>query len=108
MDAIELIVECHSLGARFNVENGVLHVMAPKQLPDNLRAELRAHKQQVIMCLNAARPSACSNPFTPHETHEYPWECDPNTCYCYRVYGYPRYCQGVPCRWVWPSKNTTH
>ncbi len=104
MDAIELIAQCHSLGAKLIIENGALRVMAPKPLPDSLRAQLREHKLQVIMCLNASRPSVCSNPFTLHETHEHPWECDPNSCYCYQEFGYPRLCQGAPCRWVFPTQ----
>ena len=105
MDAIELINQCRDIGAVLIVENNKLRVRTPQPLPDNLRVELKEHKLQVIMCLKAARLSVCGNPFTPHETHEFPWECDPNSCYCYREYGYPRLCRGVPCRWVFPNQN---
>jgi hypothetical protein len=48
-------------------------------------------------------PPECHNPFTPHATHELPWECNPYSCYCFKEFGYPRLCQGAPCRWIWPD-----
>ena len=103
MDVIELINRCRAMGAVLTVEDDSLWVVAPVKLPDDLRTALRESKTQVILCLRLKEKSECHNPLTPHDTHEFPWECDPNTCYCYREYGEPRYCQGVPCRWVWPK-----
>lgn len=103
MDIIDLIARCRSMGAVLSVEDESLRVVAPFPLPDDLRSAIRAHKTQVMLCLRSSQKSSCGNPFTPHETHEYPWECDPNTCFCYRDFGYPRLCEGVPCRWVWPQ-----
>lgn len=103
MDTIDLIARCRSMGAVLSIEDESLLVVAPSRLPDDLRSAIREHKAQVMLCLKASRNSLCGNPFTPHETHEHPWECDPNTCHCYHVYGYPRLCEGVPCRWVWPQ-----
>ena len=51
-------------------------------------------------------PPQCRNPFTPHSSHEFPWECDPGSCLCYKNYGYPHLCRGVPCRWIWPTGIT--
>jgi hypothetical protein len=105
MDVIELINRCRSLGAVLKVEEDSLLVRAPAKLPDDLRVAIKENKTQVILCLRLSVKTECHNPLTPHETHEYPWECDPNSCYCYRVYGYPHMCPGVPCRWVFPDKN---
>jgi len=81
--------------------------------PETLQI-MRRYKHQLLVYLIRqqgestflySNPPECHNPFTPHSDHKYPWECDPNSCYCYREYGYPRYCQGVPCRWVWGSSD---
>jgi len=103
VDIIDLVARCRSMGAVLSIENESLRIVAPSPLPDDLRSAIRAHKTQVMLYLRLFPKSLCGNPFTPHETHEYPWECDPNTCYCYREFGYPRLCEGVPCRWVWPQ-----
>ena len=103
MDAIDLIARCRSMGTELSVEDDSILVVGPAPLPDELRAALRANKIQVMLCLRSSLKSICGNPLTPHETHEHPWECDPNTCHCYREFGTSRFCEGVPCRWVWPQ-----
>lgn len=102
MDIIDLITRCRSMGAEFSVEDESLRVVAPIPLPDDLRSAIRVNKTQLMVYLRLSQKSSCGNPFTPHATHEFPWECDPNSCHCYREFGYPRLCEGVPCRWVWP------
>lgn len=107
MDAIDVIARCRVLGAVLTVERDTLKIRAPKPLPDDLREAVRDNKPQVILCLRSSQRSACSNPNTPHDTHDLPWECDPNSCYCWRVYGEPRICQGVPCRWTFPKSKSS-
>ena len=104
MDAIEVIAQCRSLGAVLVSEGDNLRVRAAAPLPDYLRELLRVNKTQVGLVLKLCQRSVCSNPLTPHSTHEHPWECDPNSCTCFRLFGKVFWCQGVPCRWVWPRQ----
>jgi hypothetical protein len=103
MDAIDLIAQCRSMGAVLSVEGDSLLVTTPLPLNEDLRAAIRANKHDLLILVRLSQISGCSNPITAHEAHEYPWECDPNSCLCFRDYGYPRFCQGAPCRWVWPD-----
>ena len=103
MDAVEVIAQCRSLGAVLVPEGDTLRVRAATPLPDYLRELLRVNKTQVGLVLKLCQSTVCSNPLTPHTRHERSWECDPDSCYCWRTFLYPRICQGVPCRWVWPD-----
>jgi len=103
MDAVEVIARCRALGAVLVVDGDALRVRAPAPLPDYLRESLRTNKTQLVLVLKVCQRSTCSNPLTPHSAHELPWECDPDSCYCWRTFLYPRICQGAPCRWVWPD-----
>ena len=84
-------------------EGDALRVKAPAPLPDYLRESLRSNKTQLVLVLRLCQKSACSNTLTPHLAHEYPWECYLDSCYCWRMFDYPRICQGAPCLWIWPD-----
>jgi hypothetical protein len=100
-------------GVVVKAEGEWLYLQSRQSVPSEILEELRQHKDEIIECLYVGRkpdglprylnPPGCRNPFTPHTRHELPWECDPNSCYCFQQYGYPRFCQGAPCRWVWPE-----
>ena len=107
MDAVEVITQCRSLGAVLVLEGDNLRVRAAAPLPDYLRELLRVNKAQVGLVLKLCQSSVCSNFLTPHSTHEHPWECDPNSCTCFRLFGKVFWCHGVPCRWVWPPQPNT-
>jgi hypothetical protein len=108
----ELIETVRRKGIELMVEGEKLRFYPQSAITPEMLDILRQNKQQIIVYLIRQQgglvslynnPPECHNPFTPHSAHELPWECDPNTCHCYQVYGYPRLCQGVPCRWVWPQ-----
>jgi hypothetical protein len=107
MDAVEVIAQCRSLGAVLVSEGDTLRVTAPEPLPDYLRELLRVNKTQVGLVLQLCQRSVCANPLTPHSTHEHPWECDPNSCTCFRLFGKVFWCPGAPCRWVWPAQSSS-
>ena len=73
---------------------------SPRDAHAEVLEALRQHKAELLALL---REGACGNHLTPHKDHEHRWECDPDECYCWRTWRKPRWCQGVPCRWVWPS-----
>jgi hypothetical protein len=104
MDALDLIARCRQHGAVIELDGDGFVLSASRPLPDELRAALRASRDQVLLCLRAARRGQCTNTVTPHAEHHYEWECDPNSCGCFREFGYPRWCSGMPCRWIWPRK----
>ena len=101
MSVVELLEEVESRGASVEAVDGQLAVDLPEDFPDHLVERLRQQKTKVIELL--ARKPSCQNPVIPHINHEHPWECDPDECYCYSRFRYPRLCQGAPCRWVWPD-----
>ena len=112
MYVVDLIDNLRRQGIQLRIENGKLCFHPKSAVTPEMLETLRQHKQQVLVYLIHeqggveslyANPPTCHNPFTPHSSHEYTWECDPNSCHCYQRFGYPRYCQGVPCRWIWPQ-----
>ncbi|MFC1902672.1 hypothetical protein ACFLX4_01200 [Chloroflexota bacterium] len=100
-------------GIELMPDGGRLYFQPRGAATAEIQDPLKQHKQQLIDFINRQpkwsvlqiydNPTGCHNPFTPHSTHEFPWECNPDTCYCYKEFGYPRFCQGVPCRWVWTN-----
>ena len=112
MYVIDLIEQIRQSGIELKVEGTKLRFYPQSAMTPHLLAILRDYKQQVMVYLIRElgapadlyyNPPSCHNSFTPHASHEYPWECDPHSCYCFHQYGYPRLCQGVPCRWIWPK-----
>lgn len=112
MYVVTLIEQIRQRGVELKVEGSKLRYYPQSAMTPELLALIRDYKQQVmvyliyeqgestVLCNN---PPYCHNPFTPHASHEFPWECDPNACHCYHKYGYPRFCSGAPCRWIWPK-----
>ena len=97
----ELIAMARDLGAEFELIGDRIKVIAPMPLPDDLMRDLRHRRDEVAGALSDRL--VCLNPLTPHASHEFYWECDPDQCYCYRQFGRPMLCQGIPCRWIWPD-----
>jgi len=100
-------------GAILKTDGGHLYFHPKEGINKELLERIRLDREMIIEHLSRRQgkigvplylnPPQCNNPFTPHYTHEFPWECDPDSCLCYRNYGYPYLCKGVPCRWVWRS-----
>lgn len=112
MEIIELLDNLKQSGIQLKIENGKLRFHPKSAMTPEMMELLRQYKQQILVYLIHERgwveslylnPPECHNPFTPHSSHEHSWECDPNSCYCYQRFGYPRYCRGAPCRWIWPK-----
>lgn len=113
MDVSDLLGELSRRGVRLVTDGEHLRFKPREAVTMELLEELRQHKGDIITQLRPHQkakappryqnPPECSNSFTPHSEHEFPWECDPNSCYCFQQYGYPHFCQGAPCRWVWPE-----
>ena len=101
MEASEIVEWAHKMGISLNSVGDKIRYAPKSRTPPELVRLLQEHKAEVLTLLSER--SECHNTLTPHENHEYPWECDPETCYCYRHFGYPRFCQGIPYRWVWPD-----
>lgn len=97
MDAAQVLARCSALGVQVEVAGDRLRLSPPSQVSPDLLEEVKAHKRELITYLS----SGCRNPLTPHSAHEHPWECNPYSCDCYRLFGKVWWCQGVPCRWVW-------
>lgn len=111
MFVTQLIDSLKQDGIQLKIEGGKLYFHPKSAMTPDMLHKLRQNKQQILVYLIHEQcdpaslfinPPGCHNPFTPHSNHEFPWECDPNSCHCYQYFGYPRYCQGVPCRWIWP------
>jgi len=112
MQVTDLIEQLRQKGVALKVEGHKLRFYPQSAMTPELLAVLRDYKQQVMVYLIHEQrdspvlfhnPAYCHNPFTPHAAHELPWECDPDSCHCYHLYGYPRFCSGAPCRWIWPT-----
>ena len=122
MDAAAILQRARQLGVTVVLDHDRLRYNPREKAPAELVEAMRKHKEEIITLLGRethisideyplsediiqerVRSSVgCSNPITPHSTHELPWECDPDSCFCFKHFGYPRLCQGVPCRWVFP------
>jgi len=94
-------------GVTVVVEGDRLRFSPKEAVTPELLSALKELKSEIIASLtcSALAGPGCQNTFTPHDAHKLPWECDPYVCDCYRLFGYPRWCQGVPCRWVWPQEK---
>lgn len=106
MDVIDLIASARRLGLRISAEGERL-IVEGTATPEaeTVVMRLAANKQRILRLLEAASMAeqVCGNPLTPHSAHEHDWECDPESCDCYRQWRKPMWCKGVPCRWVWPD-----
>ena len=73
MTASDLLSRAYDLGATFTVpEPGRVHVSAPEPLPDNLMAELRRYKAEVIELLSSLPADACfCNPLPSQKEYGY-------------------------------------
>ena len=107
----ELINQLKDKGMHLEVVDGKIYLGPKSAITSEIRTTIEPYKQQILVYLIHEQggveslyinPPICHNPFTPHSSHVLPWECDPNSCYCYQHFGYPRFCKGVPCRWIWP------
>ena len=124
MDAATILRRASQLGITVVLDHDRLRYNPREKAPADLVEAMRENKLEIIKLLglknhdsigarplegeevaqDAIKPSTgCRNPITPHSSHELPWECHPNSCYCYQHFGYPKLCQGVPCRWVFPE-----
>jgi hypothetical protein len=110
----ELIHEINDHGIQLDIVDGKLRLSPRSAITPDLRQSVLKYKQQILVFLIRQQggtvipynnPPTCHNPFTPHASHKLPWECDPKSCLCYQEFGYPRYCQGAPCRWIWPQET---
>ena len=55
MNATQLIERVHAAGGSIEAKGATIKLRAPKPLPDDLMAELRQHKPEVLTLLVAAR-----------------------------------------------------
>ena len=101
MNITEMLEQVRVRGGSVELVNESLVLDIPSDFPDSLIDQLRVSKPAIMELLS--RAEKCLNDRTPHERHEHYWECDVASCYCWVTSGYPRMCQGVPCRWVWPD-----
>lgn len=108
----ELIENIRQKGIELKVEGDKLRFHPQSAVTPEMLDSIRQNKQFIKVYLMWEQgesglwfnnPPHCHNPLTPHASHEFPWECDPHSCHCYHNYGYPRLCQGAPCRWIWPQ-----
>jgi len=103
--------ELFERGIKVRLEGERLSLSPSGAVTDDLRDTIRSCKPDIIGYLTRLSPGrglplylnppGCRNPFTPHSVHKFSWECDPDSCYCYKMFGYPLLCQSEPCRWVW-------
>ena len=103
MDAAQVLARCSTLGVQVEVAGDRLRLSPSSQVPPDLLEQVKTYKPEIIVYLSFS----CPNPLTPHSTHEHPWEHDPNSCTCFRLFGKVFWCQGVPCRWAWSSQPNT-
>lgn len=101
MNAASILDNLTDLGVSTRVEGNDLICRPSNKIPLELKPLIREHKAELIELL-VGQPM-CGNSLTPHERHQLSWECDPNSCICYRKFGEPFWCGGAPCRWVWPK-----
>jgi len=106
MSAIDVIQRLRSVGVALTLEGNDLRARPASRIPDDLDVEIKRYLPDLIEYLRVD-PFAleCRNPITPHSDHEHPWECNPNECMCYRRYRRVMFCEGAPCRWVWPRRS---
>ena len=107
MDIQGLLMRAERAGLRLWAENNTLQVQGKRTAEsETILAELGERWRLVLMVM-ANRDAGCPSELTAHTAHEYSWECDPDTCYCYGVSdGTPKWCRDVPCRWVWGDNHT--
>ncbi len=114
MTVFDLIQEIRCRDMRIEVVDGQIQLGPKSAITPDLRQAVIQNKHQILVYLVRQglaslniynNPPECHNPFTPHQEHELPRECDPESCDCYRLFGYPHLCQGAPCRWVWPASS---
>lgn len=113
MNAQDVLEQANRRGIELRVVRDCIRYRPKSKAPAEFVEALRQHKAEIMTYLSQRQkeakpspgldPALCRNPLPPHSAHEYPWECDPNTCLCYRQWQYPRLCQCMPCRWVWPD-----
>ena len=101
MSAEAVIQQAKVLGITLTLYGNTIRYQPKSAASTGFVDELRKHKAE-LMALLVGQPM-CSNSLTSHERHQLPWECDPTSCTCYRNFGWPFWCGGAPCRWVWPD-----
>ena len=101
MDAQQVLARCSAFGVRVDVAGKMLRPSPPSQVSPELLEVVKVHKSEILTYLSE---SGCNNPFSPYSAHEYAWERNPYSCTCYREFGRVHWCQGAPCRWMWPSE----
>ena len=101
MNVARLLDRAAELGIVLVLDGDLIRYRPASIAPTDFIEALRENKSCLIEVL--AREARCLNSIVSHKRHEYPWECDPNSCLCYRQYGYPFLCQGMPCRWTFPD-----
>ena len=101
MDAGKVLEQARTLGITLTRTGDRIRYAPKSKTPHDFVEQLRRHKTEVLDLLS--RAADCRNPHTLHATHAFPWECDPDSCYCFQEFGHPHLCEGVACRWIWPD-----
>ena len=101
MSAEAVIQQAKELGITLTLYGDAIRYQPKSAASLDFVDELRKHKAELFALLEQS--AICGNLLTPHERHQFPWECVPNSCTCYRNFGWPFWCGGAPCRRVWPS-----
>jgi hypothetical protein len=108
----DILAKVKERGIELKVVKADISYHPKSAMPPELLQSLRQHKQELLVYLTHEQdevaplyqnPPVCHNPFTPHSSHKNIWECELDSCYCYIHFGYPRFCSGAPCRWIWPN-----
>ena len=100
MSAEAVIQQAEELGITLTLYGDTIRYQPKSAASTGFVDELRKHKAELMAAL--LEQPICGNSLTPHEKHEHRWECDPNSCTCYRMFGEPFWCGGIPCRWTFP------
>ncbi len=100
MNATSILDKLNDSGVSVRLERSDIVCRPSNRIPLELKSYIREHKAELIDLLQGQL--MCGNSLTPHERHELSWECDPNSCTCYRMFGEPFWCAGRPCRWTFP------
>lgn len=101
MSVEDVIQKANELGVTLSVSDIRIQYSPKSAAPPEFVELLRENKADLIRLL--VQQGECFNPLTSHERHEHKWECNPYSCMCYRQFGFPRFCEGAPCRWIWPD-----
>ena len=105
MSASKVLEKANQLGISLELLDGKVRYRPASNTPPDFIEMLRLNKKEVIHVLTSR--GSCGNPRTPHWTHMIPSRmCNLTSCGCYREYGQPLLCEGIPCPWIFPKIET--